>query len=333
MVVQSWDGKRVEAITEELGCDAQTVRRRLHFFDAEGVEGLGEYPKAGRPHRLTVEDYGKLIALARQAPPGRQVTRRDGTMVAREEGSEAQWSLKAWPEQPKKRVSQSNVARSVASSYAKRCAGATPIVGVNRTTKALSQKSGGRRPLHRAFRGVDDHLTDELGPVAPCTFDPAPGWSPDSHRIKAPLEYGRGLEKTWVYGALRVRDGKEITRCAASRNSKGYIELLKDIEADNPTGEIFIITDNLSSHNSLETRTDHPRLHHVFIPTGTCWLNLQEGWWRLFRRDATFWAKFRQSQRDRRVATVQLNRRARPWVWGRTPKDHRHYRRVFSYRI
>ncbi len=63
---------------------------------------------------------------------------------------------------------------------------------------------------------------------------------------------------------------------AASRNSKGYIARLSDIEADNPTGDLFIITDNLSSHSSLETRTwlcGHPRIHHVFIPTGACWLN------------------------------------------------------------
>jgi hypothetical protein len=40
----------------------------------------------------------------------------------------------------------------------------------------------------------------ELGPVIPRTFPPAPGWSPDGHRIKAPLEYSRGPEKTWVYG-------------------------------------------------------------------------------------------------------------------------------------
>ena len=115
----------------------------------------------------------------------------------------------------------------------------------------------------------------------PRTFAPAPGWSANGHRIKAPLDYERGPEKTWVYGALRVRDGKELTRCAASRNSKEYIALLADIEADNPTGEIFIITDNLSSHSSLETRTwleGQPRLHQVFIPTGACWLNLQEGW-------------------------------------------------------
>src|SRR5258707_7914189 len=80
-----------------------------------------------------------------------------------------------------------------------------------------------------------------------------------------------------------------MTRCAASRNSTNYITLLQDIEADNPGGDIFIITDNLSSHNSAQTcawMAEHPRLHHVFIPTGACWLNLQEGWWRLFRRDA-----------------------------------------------
>jgi hypothetical protein len=41
-----------------------------------------------------------------------------------------------------------------------------------------------------------------------------------------------------------VRDGKDLTRCAASRNSTNYIALLEDIEADNPVGDIFIITDN-----------------------------------------------------------------------------------------
>jgi hypothetical protein len=39
---------------------------------------------------------------------------------------------------------------------------------------------------------------DEPGPVIPRTFPPAPGWSPGGHRIKAPLEYSRGPEKTWV---------------------------------------------------------------------------------------------------------------------------------------
>ena len=38
---------------------------------------------------------------------------------------------------------------------------------------------------------------DELGPVIPRTFPPAPGWSPGGHRIKAPLE--RSYRRRFVY--------------------------------------------------------------------------------------------------------------------------------------
>lgn len=43
----------------------------------------------------------------------------------------------------------------------------------------------------------------------------------DGHRIKAPLEYSRGPEKVWVYGALRVEDGQALTLTGPSRNTKG----------------------------------------------------------------------------------------------------------------
>jgi hypothetical protein len=70
-----------------------------------------------------------------------------------------------------------------------------------------------------------------------------------------------------------VRDGKELTRCAASRNSKGYIALLSEIGADNPKGALFVITDNLTSGLSAETNAplaEHPPIHQVFIPKGVC---------------------------------------------------------------
>ncbi|WP_239070924.1 transposase [Streptomyces sp. SID13666] len=94
---------------------------------------------------------------------------------------------------------------------------------------------------------------DELGPVIPRTFPRAPGWSPDGHRIKAQLDYSRGPEKTWVYGGLRVRDGQQVTMTASSRNSVFYQQFLQKLENANPNGDIYVITDNLSSHNSLST--------------------------------------------------------------------------------
>jgi hypothetical protein len=117
---------------------------------------------------------------------------------------------------------------------------------------------------------------DELGPVVPRTFPPAPGWSADGHRVKAPLEYGRGSEKTWVYGGLRVADGQTVTCTASSRNSVHYQRFLALVEQANPTGEVVVITHNLSSHTSVATHewlAGHPRLQQVFIPKKACWLN------------------------------------------------------------
>ncbi len=66
--------------------------------------------------------------------------------------------------------------------------------------------------------------------------------------------------------------------CAPSRNSAAYQDFLQLEERANPEGTIWVVTDNLSSHNSKSTRTwleDHPRIRHAFIPKRACWLNLQ----------------------------------------------------------
>ncbi len=78
--------------------------------------------------------------------------------------------------------------------------------------------------------------TDELGPVIPRSYPPVAGWSPDGYRIKAHLDYSRGPEKVWVYGALRVRDGQAITMTGRSRNTAGYRQLLDAIDQANPGG-------------------------------------------------------------------------------------------------
>jgi transposase len=167
----------------------------------------------------------------------------------------------------------------------------------------LPQKDPNRGALHRPAAGLHGDLCRQLGPVASRTFPPAPGWSPGGHRIKAPLEYSRGPDKTWVYGGLRVSDGQEVTMCAPSRNSSAhYQRFLQQVEDDNPGGQLVIITDNLSSHHSKATRAwleGHPRIRHAFIPKGACWLNLQEGWWRIFCRTALAGPVLRRPRRDR----------------------------------
>jgi hypothetical protein len=122
MIAHSWDGLGTTQIADQLGCHPQTVRERLHRFNAEGVDGLGDRPGPGRPRRLTETERGRIIALARSQPPGR---------------------------------------------------------------------------LHQGAPPPDVTVVcaDELGPVIPRSFPPAPAWTADGHRVKALLDYGRGPEQ------------------------------------------------------------------------------------------------------------------------------------------
>jgi hypothetical protein len=73
---------------------------------------------------------------------------------------------------------------------------------------------------------------------------------------------------------------------------------------------------------------------HAEVPQGTHWLNLQEGWWRIFRRQALAGQDFADPDEiacATRVATAQLNVRARPWLWRRPQPKYRSYRHRFVY--
>lgn len=95
MVARSWEGLRTSAIAAELGCHQETVRERLTRFNAEGLDGLGDRPGAGRKPRLTEAERSTLVALARSTPPGRPIQRADGSLTPVDTRPEApaEWTL------------------------------------------------------------------------------------------------------------------------------------------------------------------------------------------------------------------------------------------------
>ena len=92
IVVSSWDGMRVPAIAERLGCHPETVRRRLHRFNAEGVDGLGDRPGPGRRPRITQAERSAIIALVKTTPPGK-ADWAGGELTAADRGQPAVWTL------------------------------------------------------------------------------------------------------------------------------------------------------------------------------------------------------------------------------------------------
>jgi transposase len=95
MIAHSWDGLRTTQIATRLGCHPQTVRERLHRFNAEGVDGLGDRPGPGRPRRRTETERGRIIALARSQPPGRPYQGGEGLLAPAQPEAPAPWTLDA----------------------------------------------------------------------------------------------------------------------------------------------------------------------------------------------------------------------------------------------
>jgi transposase len=159
MVVESWAGKTPDQIAAELHCHPQSVRLHVARFNHQGIEGLGVQPGSGRKPRLREAERSVLVALPSQPPPGRLVTQRDGMMVAREESGSAQWSWDALAQAAKEagiRVKGSQIRRiELAEGVRWRH---THSWGTPRDKDFVRNPNGGRHPLHRAARRVDDRL-------------------------------------------------------------------------------------------------------------------------------------------------------------------------------
>ena len=57
---------KAPSIGKRPGCHPETVRRQLHRFNAEGINGLGDRPVP----RLTEAECSRIIALVKMTPPG-----------------------------------------------------------------------------------------------------------------------------------------------------------------------------------------------------------------------------------------------------------------------
>ena len=65
----SGEGKTVPTIARELKLAAPTVRDCIRRFDANGMFGLEDAPRSGRPYKYVEDQRSRVIAKARSVPP------------------------------------------------------------------------------------------------------------------------------------------------------------------------------------------------------------------------------------------------------------------------
>ena len=96
IITASWDGASVPELAQRLGCHPKTVSKWLHRFnDAHGLDAFADLPRAGLPRRITETERGRVIALARSAPPGRLHQGGEGLLAPDQPQAPAHWTLDA----------------------------------------------------------------------------------------------------------------------------------------------------------------------------------------------------------------------------------------------
>lgn len=130
---------------------------------------------------------------------------------------------------------------------------------------------------------------------------------------------------TTLFAALNIATGQVLTRCKRRHRHQEYLDFLKDIDSNVPQDlDIHLVVDNYSTHKHPRVKrwlAAHPRYYVHYTPTYASWLNQVEIWFNLITQKAIRRGTFKSvkelvSKIDRFVANYNLN--TKPFVWTAT---------------
>jgi len=130
---------------------------------------------------------------------------------------------------------------------------------------------------------------------------------------------------TTLFAALEVITGKVITQCKTRHRHQEFLSFLQHLDRNVPSDlDLHLIVDNYSTHKHAKVKrwlALHPRYHVHYTPTYASWLNQVEIWFNLITQRAIRRGTFRSVKElvnkiDLFVQTYNVQ--AQPFVWTAT---------------
>jgi transposase len=306
IVLAAWRGQSNAAIAGSLGISEQTVRTWRRRFVREGMPGLYDRPRQGRPPVYGLNAHLLIVATVTQQAPQ----------------ADSHWTHRGLAEHLGEPVgiSASQIGRILASLDLK----------PHRVRGWLN------RPADPAFaakaRGVCDlYLHPPAGSVL-FSLDEKTSMQAKSrkHRTR-PVRRGRPEQREFEYvrhgtvslmAAMNVTDGTVYPKIITRNDSTTSIEFCTELAATvDPSKKIHLIMDNGSSHTSKQTKqwlAEHPRFTVTYTPTHASWLNMVELFFSILTRRMLRRGDFtsRQDLIDKILNFISTyNQTAKPFRW------------------
>lgn len=303
IVLKAAQGLGTRQIAVELELRPATVSKWRVRFEREGMEGLHDDFRPGRP--VTTEPAQQLrtrLLSQLDEPPPEGHARWNGRLLAEALGAKADavWKL----------------LRELGISLQRRrswCVSTDPEFAA-KSADIIGLYLG--EPANAVVLSIDEK---------PCiqALERAQGWlkMPDGRSLSGFAHEYRRHGTTNLFAALNVATGQVIGECFPKKRRDEFLRFLDRVVAQYPGQQLHLILDNLSVHKLTEEhpwRQKHPDVHFHFTPTHASWLNQIEAWFSILSRAALKGASFsnvRQLIQQIEAFIAAYNTRAMPFVW------------------
>lgn len=289
MIERAERGMSTYAIARELRVGEATVRKwRTRFEACPKLATLRDAPRSGRPSTISCEQRAEVVRLACERPKDNRTKFRDlWTFSSLRDAVESKLGL---------RLSRSEVWRIL------QLRGVRP----HRVDGWLHSSD----PLFREKVARICKLYVEPPPDATVlSFDEKPGMQAREHahpmkhasrrrRGRKEFEYVRHGTVT-LLAAFNIKTGEVFGRCL-SRTAENEVGFFEEIALRHPTGQVYVIWDNLNVHTGKrweEFNARHGgRFHFVYTPKHASWVNQIECWFSILQRRVIRHGSFRSRE-------------------------------------
>lgn len=326
IVLAAAEGRTNTAIAAELAVSVNTARKWRKRFCAEGMPGLGDRPRPGRPRTFTPTQVAQVKALACTPPE------QAGLPLSRWSVSEL--ASAAVGQGIASAISPATVGRWLAADAIKPWQHRSWIFPRDPDFKDkaarvldLYERRWHGRPLgeHEYVISADEKSQLQALRRRHASLPPAPG---RTRRVE--FEYTRGGTLAY-FAAYDVHRAQVIGQIAPKTGIEPFTQLVEQVMSTEPYASakrVFWVVDNGSSHNGQRStdrmRDAWPTATLVHLPVHASWLNQVEIYFSIVQRKAISPNDFRDlDDLAARVLAFQdrYNTTASPFDWTYTRAD------------
>jgi transposase len=293
-------------VARRTGYTVVQVSRLRRRFAEEGVAGLDDKPRSGRPPTISARTRARVVAKTLQ-PPGEGLTHWSTREMAAAVGVSHSTVHRLWQAHD---LQPHRLATFKFSTDPDAEAKIHDVVGLYL-----------QPPTNAVVLSVDEktqiQALNRTQPILPLRSGLPARQTHDYTR--------HGL--TSLYAALEVASGAVIGTCTERHTGADFLRFLKILSRRYRSRDLHVILDNSSTHKTPDVRAwmeAHPRVHFHFTPTGASWLNMVEAWFSILTRKSVRRGSFDTVQalvRHIEQYIAHWNANPTPFVWTREPAD------------